>query len=143
MIDNHKDKINKYLDLHSSKLEKILIFGDFNADIKEKHMKCFCDTYNLKGLIKQPTCYKNPESPTCLHLLLTNSPRIFQSTCVLETGLSDFHLMTLTVMGKSFRKLQPRIINYRAKKNLLDETSKCCFLNQLRKEDFINNDRVL
>ena len=143
LIDNHKDQINQKLDFYSSKLEKVLFFGDFNVDIEEKHTKCFCDNYNLKSSIKQPTCYNNSESPTRLHLLKTNRPRIFQSTCVLEKWLSDFHLMTLTVMGKSFRKLQPRIINYRAKKNLLDETSKCCFLNQLRKEDFINNDRVL
>ena len=103
--------LSKYLDLYSSKYENVLILGDFNADIEEKHVKCFCDNYNLKSLIKQPTCYKNPDNPTCVDQLLTNAPLSFQSTCVLETRLSDFHLMTLTVMRKSFKKLQPRIIN--------------------------------
>ena len=60
-------------------------------------MKAFCDYYNLISLIKQPTCYKNPNNPTCIDLILSNTSRNFQSTCVIETGLSDFHLMTLTV----------------------------------------------
>ena len=79
--------------------------GDFNADTEKKHMKCFCDNYNLKSLIKQSTCYKNPDNPTCIDLLLANAPRSFQSTCVLEKRLSDFHLMNLTVMGKIFKKV--------------------------------------
>ena len=100
-------------------------------------MKYFCDNYNLKSLIKQPTCYKNPDNPTCIDLLLTNAPRNFQSTCVLETGLPDFHLMTLTVMRKSFERLQPRVINYRSYKNFSNEKFKSCLLNELRK-DFVN-----
>ena len=74
-------------------------------------MKAFCDNYNLTSFIKQPTCYKNPNNPTCIDLILSSMPRSFQSTCVIETGLSDFHLMTLTVTKKSFRKFHPRLIN--------------------------------
>ena len=70
-------------------------------------MKAFCDNYNLTSFIKQPTCYKNPNNPTRTDLILSNTPRSFQSTCVIETGLSDFHLITLTVMKKSFRKSPP------------------------------------
>ena len=72
-------------------------------EIEEANMKSFCENCNLKSLIKQPTCYKNPNKPTCIDLILTNVPRMFQSTCVLETGLSDFHLMTVTVMRKTFK----------------------------------------
>ena len=68
-------------------------------------MKCFCDNYNLKSSIRHTTCCKNSDKSTCIDLLLTNAPRSFQSTCVLETGLSDFHLMTVTVMRKSVKKV--------------------------------------
>ena len=44
----------------------------------------------------------------CIDLILTNIPRGFQSIYVIETGLSDFHLMTLTVMIKNFKKIKPR-----------------------------------
>ena len=65
-------------------------------------MKCFCDNYNLKSLIKQPTCYKNSDNPTCIGLMLTIAPPSFQSTSLLETGLSNFHLMTLAAMRKIY-----------------------------------------
>ena len=48
-------------------------------------MKAFCDNYNLTSLIKQP---KNPNNLACIDLILSNTPRSFQSTCVIETGLS-------------------------------------------------------
>ena len=40
---------------------------------------------------------------------------------VLEAGLSDFHLIALTIMRKSFKKLQHKIIIYRSYKNLSNE----------------------
>ena len=64
-------------------------------------MQTFCAVYNFKSLIKQPTCYKNPVKPSCIDLMLTNIPRMFQRTCVIETGLSDFDLMTVTVLRKN------------------------------------------
>ena len=67
-------------------------------------MQSFCETYDSKSLIKQPTCYNNPGSPTCIDLILMNVPHSFQSTCIIETGQSDFHLMTLTVMRKFFKE---------------------------------------
>ena len=76
-------------------------------------MKDFCLNYNLKSLICVPTCYKNPDNPSCIDLILTNSPGSFQSSCAIETGLSDFHKMTVTVMKTSFQKLKPRVIIYR------------------------------
>ena len=72
-------------------------------------MYSFCENYNLKTLIKQRTCYKNPDNPTCIDLILTNIPLSFQNTCGLETRLSDFHLMTLTVMRKRFQQFQPKV----------------------------------
>ena len=65
-------------------------------------------------MLRQSTCYKNFEKPTCIDLILTNMPRSFQSTFVIEAGLSDFHLMTLTVMRKKIKKIKPTIINYRS-----------------------------
>ena len=126
MIGNHLAALSTYLDLHSTTYEKILILGDFNVGKEEQHMKAFCDNYNLTSLIKQPTCYKNPNNPTCIDLILSNTPRSFQSTCVIETGLSDFHLMTLTVMKKSFRKFHLRLINYRSYKNFSNEAFREC-----------------
>ena len=143
MICNRLDALSTYLDLHSTTYEKILILGDFNVGIEDQHMKAFCDNYNLTSLIKQPTCYKNPNNTKCIDLTLSNTPRSFQSTCVIETGLSDFHLVTLTVMKKSFRKFHPRLINYRSYKNFSNEAFRECLLEKLSKEILENNDEGL
>ena len=68
--------------------------------------------YRLKS-INDPTCFKNPENPSCIDLSLTNSPYSFQNSCVIETGLSDFHKMIVSVMRTTFQKLKPRIVKYR------------------------------
>ena len=100
----------------SSDYEKIISLRGFDVTDDEHHMKPFCKNYGLKNLIRQPTCYKNPSNPVCIDLILTNVPRSFQSTCEVETGLSDFLLITLTVMRKNFKKYQPKTINYRSYK---------------------------
>ena len=85
--------------------------GDFNVDMENINLKDFCDLYNFKNLIKEPTCFKNPVNPTCIDLMLTNSYRSFQNSCAIETGLSDFHRMIVTVM-KAYR-----VVTYRDYKN--------------------------
>ena len=47
----------------------------------------FSDTYNLKNLIRDPTCNKNPEDPCCIILILINRPLSFQSSSAFDTGL--------------------------------------------------------
>ena len=69
--------------------------------------------YNLKNLIKGPTCFKNPDKPSCIDLiLLTNKIRSFQGSHIIETGISDFHKMVITVMKIYFKKQEPKIITY-------------------------------
>ena len=78
----------------------------------EDPMNIFCTTYSLKHWVKGPTCF-NIESPSCIDLILTNKPLYFQNTNVLETGISDFRKLTLTIMKSSFYKQEPKIFNYR------------------------------
>ena len=55
------------------------------------------------------------------NLKFTNVPHRFQSSCVVQTGLPDFHLMNLTVMRKGFKKYQPKTISYRSHKKFSNE----------------------
>ena len=79
-------------------------------------MKNFCSSCCLNSLIKQPTCFKNPENPSCNELILTNKTR-----CVIETGLSDFHRMIISALKMHFRKLPPKVISYWDFKNFENE----------------------
>ena len=65
--------------------------------------------------------YKNPENTSCIDLILTHNPKYFQSSCVVETGLSDFHRITVTVIKTIFKKFEPRIIHYRDYKNFQND----------------------
>ena len=86
-IKSYLKILHKSLALYSSKYENFIVSGDFNEGMDNSDMSVFCDTYDLKSLIKEPTCYKNPENPSCVDLILTSNPKCFQSSCVSEIGL--------------------------------------------------------
>ena len=73
--------------------------------------------YNLENLINEPTCFKSDENPSSIDIILTNKKASFQNTMTVETGLSDFHKMTVTVMKKYFKKKEPIKIVYHDRKN--------------------------
>ena len=80
-------------------------------------MNDFCDIYNLKNLLKEPTCYKHPDNPSYIDLFLTNRPRTFQCTATVETGISDLHKLVVTVLKTFYIKQRPKITHYRNYKN--------------------------
>ena len=107
-IFKHIEILSKNLDLQSSHYESNIIIGDFNVGVSDPHINDFCNAYNLNSLIKEPTCYKNRDNPSCIDLILTNSPRSFQGSCVVETGLSDFHKLVVTIMKTTVQRLPPK-----------------------------------
>ena len=96
--------MSKGLDWYSSNYDNFIIIGDFNSEPTEKFLDDFFNTYDLKNLIREATCYKNPDNPSCIDLMLTNHPRSFQHSRTVETGLSDFHKLTLTVLKMHVKK---------------------------------------
>ena len=105
--------VSKELDKFLPSYENILLLGDFNSTVTEKDMKEFCEMYNLENLIKGPTCFKSVDNPSSIDVMLTNKKSSFQNSMILETGLSDHHKMTITVLKRYFKKKDPIIINYR------------------------------
>ena len=85
----------------------------YNAEMSEDAMNEFCCVYSLSSLVSKPTCFKIPNKPSCIDLILTNKPLSFKNTTLIETGLSDVHKLTLTVMKCSFQKQFPKVIYYR------------------------------
>ena len=72
-------------------------------------MKDFCDINCLKSLIKEPTCFKNPDKPMCIDLILTNRPKTV-TAALLKQASQTFLKITTFKMG--FQKLKPKIIPY-------------------------------
>ena len=91
-----------------STYEKVLITGDFNA---QKGKKCL-DT---------GTCYRNPNKPSCIDLILTNSPRRFFDTETCFTELSDCNNIVLSVFKTKFFKTGTKEMMCRDYKNFDQE----------------------
>ena len=105
LITQHLYALSKSIDVFTSKYDSLLFSGDFNTVVEDTSVKKFCRSYNLTIMINKPTCYKNPDRPSCIHLILTNCPRSFQDVCVIKAGLSDFHITVVTV-------IEPRTVHH-------------------------------
>ena len=112
-ISHHLREIGKDLDVLTSEYDYIMLMGDFNARPTDTVVSDFCEIYNMKNIIREKTCFKNPNNPSCIDLIITNRPKSFQNSMVIETGLSDFHKMCITVMKMYYSKQKPTIIHYR------------------------------
>ena len=112
-IDSDLESFTQNLDLFFSKYNNVLVLGDFNVSVEEANIKNFCERFSLKNLIKNSTCYRNPNNPSCIDLMFTNKARRFQRSCAIETGISDFHKTAITVLKVQFRKLEAKVASYR------------------------------
>ena len=99
MTQNHLDK---HLDELCKIYGNLTLMGDDNCEISEDAMNELCCVYNLNNLVSKPTCFKTPDHPSYIDLILTNKPASFKNTSVTETGLS-------TVMIFTFQKQLPKL----------------------------------
>ena len=73
----------------------------------------------------KPTCFKNPDKPSCIDLILKNFPKSFQNSCVTETGLSDFHKLVVTIMKITYKQSPPKIVTYHSCKYFNNDNKLC------------------
>ena len=121
-------EVGKALDCYRKLYDNILLIGDFNNIETEINTKNFMESHNLKNLVKEPTCYKNPLNPSCIDLILTNKSNNFKNTTTIDFGLSDCHKLILTTFKFQYKPGTPKIIFYRSYKNF----NKQIFENELK-----------
>ena len=114
--------MGKDLDVLTSKYDNSILMGDFNAEPADTIVSDFCEIYNLKNIIRENTCFKNPNNPSCIELIIANRPKSFQNSMVIETGLSDFHIMCITVMKMYYSEQKSPIIHYRKCKDFNNDS---------------------
>ena len=73
------DRIGIVIDLLSARYEYLILIGNFNAEESDTTVKDFSEIYSFKNLIKDATCFKNPDKSKCIYLMLTNRNRSFQT----------------------------------------------------------------
>ena len=78
--------------------------------------------HELYNLVKEETCFKNMQNPSCIDLLFTNNVYAFQQTIAIYTGLLDWYKLALTVLKakvpRSQQKLFTEITNTLTPQNL-------------------------
>ena len=118
----------------------LFYLGDFTAEPEEESIAEFLDLYNLKNLVKQNTCFKHPNKPTYIDLILTNCPCTFQNTDTFETGFSHFHKLTFTVLRQDFPEQKPKFVIHRQYKSFGNDYIRIELENVLLKYDLSNID---
>ena len=101
-ISYYLNHVSKVIDKFMGKYDNIILLGDFNVAIWDDTMNDFCQMYRLVNLINEPTHYKNAKNPSSIDMILTNPKSCFHDSITIETGLSDHHKMTLTVLKTFF-----------------------------------------
>ena len=78
-------------------------------------MSDLCGTFLLFNLVNGITCVKS-QNGTSIDVMLTNRPRNFHNTGLIETGLSDCHKMIVSVFRTFFKRLLAKDIEHRTYK---------------------------
>ena len=102
-ISHHLKEIGKDLDVLTSKYDDIIPKGDFNAEPANTAVFGFFEIYNLENIIRKMTCFKNPNNPSYIDVMITNKPS-FQNSMVTETGIFDFHKKRVTLTKTHYSK---------------------------------------
>ena len=117
-----------------------MFLKDLNIESSDPVLNDFCNIYNLFSLVKEPTSFKNSYNPSCIDLFLTNYPRSFQNTVSIETGISDFHKLVITIWKIFYKKQKPKIIQCRSLKNFDNQSFQRELNSELVKIDLNNAD---
>ena len=117
-------KLSNQIDFYSNTSDNFFIAGDFNCQETEPILSEFLNMHSAKNIVKEETCFKSIENPSCIDLFLTNTPNLFFNTSTINTGLSDCHKMVVTVLRKTLQQAQPKVVSYSDYKNFDNELFK-------------------
>ena len=75
-------------------------------------LKTFLEDNSFVNQMKFNTCFKSKPGSS-IDLILTNKPKRFQNSGVMETGVSDHHDLIFSILKTTFAKMPPNKLKYR------------------------------
>ena len=87
--------------------ENIVILDDFNMNPNDPQMIPLIEDYSLYNLIEKPTCY-NTKNGRCIDIILANKEHSLLMSRSIETGYSDHHHVTYTILKSTYTKIPPK-----------------------------------
>ena len=95
------DLLNCALGVYST----FLLLGDFNIYLDDERLREFCNSFSLGHLIKIPTCYMDA-NPSSIDHIIRNMTFLFMKPCTVETGVSDYHKLIISICRMTFAKVK-------------------------------------
>ncbi len=107
----------------------VFILGDINVDfLRHKNsIQDELDVFYLQNLVEGPTCFKNPDNPSSVDVILTTCHRRVASCENLNIGVSDHHNIVVASTKMHASRYEKRHITYRSYRHFNEDT----FLNDL------------
>ena len=96
-ISNYLTHLGKGLDNYVWNYANTLLLGDFNSEFLKLNLNDFCDICNLKKPFQRANLLQKPWKYSCIDLFPNNRPRTFQCTTTVETSVSCFQKLVVTV----------------------------------------------
>ena len=84
-------------------------------------MDSFLDEEKCKNIIKSKTCFKSVKG-SCIDLILTSRPSLYQFTNVFQAGVSDHHLLIYTMLKSTYSRMEPKVLTKRCFKNFSEQS---------------------
>ena len=108
-------ELTKMLDKCRGSYENTVILWDFNMQPTNQILKPFLEDNTFVNLIKSNTCFKSKPGSR-IEFILTNKPKSFQNSGVMEIGVSDHHTLIFSFLKTTFAKMPPSKLQYRNNK---------------------------
>ena len=121
------EHLTKCMEQITNLYDHIIVTGDININTNDQASpgfqayENFLDTFGLRNMIKQDTCFTNRSKrhvSTSLDVFLTNSANSFFNTRTVSTGISDCHALVGSLLRATYRRSDPHEIEYRNYKKL-------------------------
>ena len=83
--------------------DKTMLIGDFNLPIENKNLEIFMSAFKLKCMIDKPICFRS-ENPSYIDLIQPNKKEQFKHSEVIQAGISDHQIFTVTTLKSQLVK---------------------------------------
>ena len=97
------DQLHGALSFYSTTYDNFLLLGDLKISCDDERLKEFCNSFSLGHFIKKPTCYMGT-NPSSVDHIITNTTSLFMKCYTVETGISDYHKLIMSICRLTFAK---------------------------------------
>ena len=97
------DQLHGALCFYGTTYDNFLLIGDFDIFHDDKLLREFCNSFSLGHIIKTLTCYIGSSTSSIDHNI-TNMTSLFMKPCTVETGISDYHKLIMSICRMTFAK---------------------------------------